>query len=67
VHHIGLSTRYNGREFVDIRNVQLPTAGANGSWSISWLAQENVGHTGSIRVMIGGDTTGEPFMNFMRK
>jgi hypothetical protein len=46
----------NGREFVDIRNVQLPTAGANGSWSISWLAQENVGHTGSIRVMIGGDT-----------
>ena len=56
--------RYNGREFVNIRDVELPTAGVSGSWSISWLAQENVGHTGSIRVMFGSDNTGEPFIEF---
>jgi len=57
-------TRYNGREFVNIRDVSLPTAGASGSWSVAWLAQEDVGHTGSVRVMLGSDTTGEPFIEF---
>ena len=59
-----LHPAYNGREFVDIRNAQLPTTGNSGSFSISWLAQENVGHTNFQRVMFGGDDITQPRIEF---
>jgi hypothetical protein len=56
--------RYNGREFVDINDITIPASGPSGSWSVSWLAQEDVGHTGSLRVMFGADNTNNPFISF---
>jgi len=56
--------RYNGREFVDINDIRIPSSGPSGSWSLSWLAQEDVGHTGSLRVMFGADNTNNPFISF---
>ena len=55
---------YNGREFVDLRDISFPTSGPSGSWSLSWLAQEDVGHTGSLRTMFGADNDYNPAIEF---
>ena len=45
----------NGREYVQIPGVEMPSAGPTGSWSISFLTKETSGSYNTDRVFIGAD------------